>query len=506
MTDPGADGEWQRLAPLALVFLILSGTQKFVRENLYLFVGAGAGAAFLDWMGLREVLLGLLALLLIIVASAMIYHRRFRFRLEQDAVRVRRGLLVRRELRIRFGRVQNIQLGQPFYFRPFGLVRFSLETPGAAEKEVELPGIPMTLAEQMRDRIAGMVEAGPSSEGSETDDEAGVAPQSAESEQLLFAATSWRLFVHGLSSNQIWLLVGAFVYLFGTFSERVLRRLSDTAVYETVADTAPSGPLLWVVLLILIAALLFLLSGLLALVRFHGFRLLDRRGRVVGSGGLLDKREQTVRRAKITGLTLRQTALGRLWGAWYLMVRQTTSGANEMDYTRQGFVVPGLRADDKGLVGELVPGWQVPDDFAPISARFRRRYWLLTLLLFTPVIITLSYVAGQGHPVVMLAGLALALVTLLTHLRYRRWGWSLNGYQLWVRQGLLGHSLEVFEIDRVQQAQITQSPYQRRHALASLNLVLPQGSVSIPFLPLEDAAGLANRALHAAETSTMHRV
>ncbi|MCC5865631.1 MAG: PH domain-containing protein [Wenzhouxiangella sp.] len=501
-----AEAEWQRLAPLALVFLILKGSQKFVRENLFLFVGAGAGAAFLDWIGPRELLLGLLAVLLIILASAMIYHRRFRFRLEEDAVRVRRGLLVRRELRIRFGRVQNIQLGQPFYFRPFGLVRFSLETPGAAEKEVELPGIPMALAEQMRDRIAGVAEPSPDCEHLEAaaDDEIVSIP--AESEQLLFAVTSWRLFVHGLSSNQIWLLVGAFVYLFGTFSERALRRLSDTEMYETVSGTAASGPWLWVALVILIAAGLFILSGLLALVRFHGFRLLDRKGRVVGSGGLLDRREQTVRRTKITGLTLRQTALGRLWGAWYLMVRQTTSGANEVDYTRQGFVVPGLSREDMGLVGDLVTGWQVPESFSPISARYRQRYWLFNLLLFLPALIALSTWLGQGHFVVVLVGLALALATLLTHLRYRRWGWSLNGYQLWVRQGLLGHSLEVFEIDRVQQTQITQSPYQRRHDLASLNLVLPQGSVSIPFLPLEEAAALANQALYAAETSMMHRV
>ncbi|MCH8478499.1 MAG: PH domain-containing protein, partial [Wenzhouxiangella sp.] len=144
--------------------------------------------------------------------------------------------------------------------------------------------------------------------------------------------------------------------------------------------------------------------------------------------------------------------------------------------------------------------------FSPISARYRQRYWLFNLLLFLPALIALSTWLGQGHFVVVLVGLALALATLLTHLRYRRWGWSLNGYQLWVRQGLLGHSLEVFEIDRVQQTQITQSPYQRRHDLASLNLVLPQGSVSIPFLPLEEAAALANQALYAAETSMMHRV
>ncbi|TVQ27333.1 MAG: hypothetical protein EA370_18025 [Wenzhouxiangella sp.] len=495
-----SESEWQRLAPLALVFLVLTGTQKFVRENLFLFVGAGAGAAFLDWMGPRELLLGLLAVFLIIVASAMIYHRRFRFRLEDDAVRVRRGLLVRKELRIRFGRVQNIQLGQPFYFRPFGLVRFSLETPGATEKEVELPGIPMALAERMRDRIAGLAAV------DTEQDEPAADRAEGHSDRTLFAAGSWRLFVHGLSSNQIWLLVGAFAYLFGTFSERVLRRLADTPVAEDIARTAPTGWLLWLGLLVFIAVGLFMLSGLLSLIRFHAFSLVDRDGRLVGVGGLLDRREQTVRRAKITGLTLRQTALGRLWGSWYLLVRQTRSGQDEMNGARQGFIVPGLRRDDTSLVGELVPGWQVPEQFALISARYRRRYWLLGLILFSVPLLMLSIWLGQGHPVVLLVGLGLAITTLITHLRYRRWGWALDKGQLWVRQGMLGQSLDVFELDRVQQAQVVQSPYQRRHQLANLNLILPQGTVSVPFLPLDDAAALANQALYAAETSMMHRV
>ena len=502
---PMVDNEWQRLAPLALVFLVLHGTQKFVRENLFVFVGAGAGVAFLDWMGPREALLGALAVLLIIVASAMIYHRRFRFRLEDDAIRVRRGLLVRKELRIRFGRVQNIQLGQPFYFRPFGLVRFSLETPGASEKEVELPGIPMALAEQMRDRIAGLglVETGAQSGPIDADDQD---DRDDREDRVLFAAGSWRLFIHGLSSNQIWLLVGAFVYLFGTFSERILTRLADTELADTVVQHAPSGVLLWAGLLVFIAGALFTLSGLLSLIRFHDFRLMDRDGRLVGIGGLLDRREQTVRRAKITGLTLRQTALGRLWGSWYLMVRQTTSGADEVNGKRQGFLVPGLRRDDSALVGELVPGWQLPDEFVPISRLFRQRHWLLVLVVFSVAILALSAGLGQGHPGVLAVGLALVLSALVIHLRYRRWGWALNDGQLWVRQGMLGHSLDVFDLERVQQVQISQSPYQRRHALANLNLILPQGSVTVPFMPLDDAAVLANQAVYAAEASMMHRV
>jgi putative membrane protein len=50
------------------------------------------------------------------------------------------------------------------------------------------------------------------------------------------------------------------------------------------------------------------------------------------------------------------------------------------------------------------------------------------------------------------------------------------------------------------------SPYQRRHGLATVVLVLPQGEIKVPFLPREHADELANRALFAAETALVHRV
>lgn len=500
MTDPQV---WQRLAPLALVFLILNGLQQFVRQNLFLFVGAGAGFAFIDWMGPRELMLSALVFLLISLASAMIYHRRFRFRIEDDAVRVRKGLFERKELKVRFARIQNIQLGEPFYFKPFGLVRFSLETPGAAEKEVELPGIPRALAEHMRDRIAGF-QAGPDALA---DDEQTQPEAATDHGDLLFGAGIGRLFIHGMSSHQVWLILGALAYLFGNMTDRFVQRMDDVRWFQALADTVLSGWMLVLVIFLLLVAILLALSGVIAIVRFFDFQLNDRDGRLVAVSGLLDRREQTVARDKITGLSLKQLPLGRLWGSWHLLVRQTRSGAME-DPTKQaqGLIVPGLWREDFYLVHDVVPGWDVPEEFVSISAHFRRFFWSRWLLLSGIGVGIAAWQLAPTHPVTLAALAALVLVPLLIHQRFRCWGVRIEGRQIWVRQGLVGQSLEVFDLERVQQVRLSQSPYQRRHRVANLQLVLPQGGVTIPFLPQDDAAELANQALHAAETAAMHRI
>ncbi len=502
-----ADTGWNRLAPMALVFLLLSATQKFVRENLFIFAGAGFGVAVFDFLDAWKLGLLAIALFLMGLVGTMIYHRRFRFRIEDDAVRVRRGLLEKKELRVRFARVQSVQIGQPFYFKPFGLVRFTLETPGGQESEVELPGIPRKLAEDMRDRIVGLQNASSVALDPESPEPSESIRASGAPGPALYEASTWRLFRHGLSSNQIWLLAGLAAWFFGSFSER-FGEWADAKGWFVGIDPI-AYEFLWLFIIGLVIAglgFLLLLSGLLSIIRFYGFRLSDRGDRLVGIGGLLDQREQTVKREKITGLTVKQSGLGRLLRCWQIVVRQTSSVAEEMPGQKKAFIIPGLNRGDLSLANDLVPGWCFPENFQGIEPGFRRVFWKRITAI--GLLLTGLWLWKSGNPLMHAVLPLTALLVVLggVHLRWRHWGWSLRDRQLWVRQGFFGQSYDVFDLDRVQQAQIRSSGYQRRNGLANLVLVLPQGVVTVPYLTLDDAARLANQAIHAAETASMHRV
>ena len=495
--DASDPRQWQRLAPIALVFLIVSGLQKFIRENLYVFLGAGAGFAFTDWLGVREVLLGGLAVVLFLLVGAIIFHRRFRYRLEDDAVRLRRGIWVRRELRVRFARVQNIQISRPFYFRPFGLVRFSLETPGAAEKEVELPGIPEQLAGDIRDRITRYLAE---------EDQHTSSPDEEES-LVLHEPGNAGLFTHGVASNQIWLLAGAAAYLYSTFGGRLEERLSEVAIVQSLFSQLVGAWHLVALALLVTVVGLQMLSGLLAIIRFHDFRLLDRVDRVVASGGLLDRRESTARREKITGIVAGQTMVGRLIGCWHLIVRQASSTEMDgMEGQRKQLIVPGMRRDDLSLIDQLLPGSGNYPRFKPISAGYRQIFWIRIFLVLAAGLGVMVMLLGRDHTgVLILAGfIPLALAGI--HLRWRHWGWARRDGMLWVRQGLLGQQIDVVPMQLVQQARVGQSPYQFRRDLANLELTLPQGDVTIPFIPFDQACELANEAVYVVETSMQHQL
>ncbi|WP_376696122.1 PH domain-containing protein [Wenzhouxiangella sp. EGI_FJ10305] len=499
---------WQRLAPMALLFLVINGGAKFVRENLYAFAGAGAGFAFLDRLGLREFMLGGLLVLLVGILIAAVYHRRFRFRIEGDAIRLRRGIIENKDLRIRFARVQNVGLSQPFYFRPFGLVRFTLETPGAESTEVSLPGVSRELALALRDHIAraGGAPAVEDEAAAATGEEEVVAGAGESDATLIHAPGNPRLFAHGLVSNQVWLIAGVAAWLSGSLWERIEQWIDSIGVSVIVQRILEFGWTGAAALILMLVVSLFVLSGVLSLVRYHGFTLRDLGDRFLAVGGLLDKREQNIRRQKLTGLTLYQTALGRLIGQWYLVGKQATSKEVEVDRSGQNFLIPGLRKDNFDIVARLMEGFSVPDEMRPISRRFRTLFWSR----ISAVALALAGLAFWQLPDQRLAvagALGLLLLVLwLIHRSWRCWGWQVADGVCWIQQGLFGLRRDAFELSQVQQASVVRTPYFRRHGLASVRLVLPQGQVTVPFIALDDAVDLANRAIHAAETSLAHRV
>jgi putative membrane protein len=500
--------EWQRLAPLSLLFLIVSGSLKFVRENLFMFAGAGAGFAFLDRLGLREFFLIGGGGLLIAVLVALINYRRFRFRVEEDALRVRRGLLETKDLRVRFARVQNVALNQPIYFRPFGLVRFQVETPGAESAEVELPGIREDVALALRDRIAGY--GGADTLVDERVDEDGeVAPASTanmDAGGIIHAPTSRRLFMHGLVSNQVWVIAGVIAWLFGSLEERVTDLVAALGIERVLEQFSGTG---WLGLLVLglgLIPLLFLLSGTIAWLRYQGFELRRHGDRIVSVAGLAERREQSIRTQKLTGLSLYETALGRLLGQRYLVVRQAKSGGEEADGSRASFLIPGLSGDDQHLVGAIMQGAELPQRFRSVSRRFVYLYATRIAVLLWAAYGLAWLKAPQVSQALPLVFVGLLIVLGLVYLRWRCWGWRIDGELCWVQQGLLGRRRDVFAIPLVQQVRVVQTPYLRRHGLATVRLTLPQGDHDIPMLPIAQAADLANRAVLAAETALVHRV
>ena len=516
---PPEDDDWQRLPKSAVVTMYINGIQKFVRDNILVFFGAGTGFALSDAFGLRELVLigGLLLLAGLLIA--LIYHRRFQYRIDEKNIRVRKGFFERKELKVPFDRVQTTGMSQPIYMKPLGLTRFTLQTPGAAITEVALPGIPFTQAEALRDRIASIQYKGQPGESSqdspngiEEDSESPAKPEAV----ALFEAKPGDLFLYGLTNNQIWIMIGALSGpLFGILEDRIgslVEWLQGLALFQmlNLGESPFLLVFLVIVLLLVFGALLMSLSGVLAIVRFYRYRLTAESDGFKSRFGLLDRREKTLKKIKLHSIQLVQTAIGRAIGRWHLIGHQTgMSELAELSGGSQKFLVPGVPNARIFDMAEGLDDYEFNDpDWQPIDPLFRRvltvrisllmiAFAVLIQLLPTDHLFTMDIVS-----LVTLAGNLLLLPMI--RLRCKRWGYVRQTDMLLIRSGFIGQSIMRFELQRCQQLRVKQSPLQRRRGLANLVIRLPHGEVVIPWIEFEQARDLANILLYRIESAALH--
>ena len=151
--DP-VPGQWRRVSPryvwVDLVGSIISG------------LVATAATTIPFWATQLVWLLAIPAVVLLIaLVNAAITPRRVRaigYRLRDDDLLVRRGILFQRFAAVPYGRMQLVDVNRGPLARALGLAEVKLVT-AAAASNVAVPGLPMADAEQLRDRLVELAES-----------------------------------------------------------------------------------------------------------------------------------------------------------------------------------------------------------------------------------------------------------------------------------------------------------------------------------------------------------
>ena len=152
-----ADGDWQPLHPLT-PWLNL-GTGGLIALAVVVSGAPGLIAPALEGdlpMSIPVILILLVVLLvLILVATAagvFLDYRNRRFRLTDEVLELRSGVIGKKHLQVRFDRLQSVNLNKPLVARLLGLTK--LETSGAGEEsEVKLSFLEAGQAESLREEL-----------------------------------------------------------------------------------------------------------------------------------------------------------------------------------------------------------------------------------------------------------------------------------------------------------------------------------------------------------------
>lgn len=478
-----------RLHPLSWLFVLIGQLKQFFLPLVIVVIGGQRNNNEL-WG-----LIGVGVLALVSVAQYFTY----RYRIDSDGVVIRSGLFQRSLRHIPFARIQNVALHQTVLHRLFGVAEVRLESAaGGPTPEGQMRVLRLDAAHRLEQLVrdhggtaAAHVEA------------------SGEPAAPLLVLSTAEVIRLGLIDNRGLLVIGGLFAYLAQVGDNLIGKLFNgigqwmsgqaTALHMSTEATIFAG----VALLVLALVLVRLFSVTLALLQFSGFTLRDENGRLSVERGLLTRMRGSVPRGRIQAFSLREGVLHRLFGRRNLRVDTAVLGAlNEKAAIRDLAPIATPEVTD-GLIDRLLPqaAWPVAE-WLPLHPRAWRRKFALPALLTLAATAILMFFRG---PWGLLLLLALPLLFWRARLWARRSGYSVANGLVAFRGGWLDRHWRFAESRKLQALELLQSPFDRRHGMATLRFDTAGASpmepgLKIPYLPEADA-----RAIYAELTGVLGR-
>jgi len=488
---------WYRTSPFAILFFI-GKTIRLLAKNAWQSLIPLAGLAATDKFDVISIIkIGAVGLGAVIAGGAILSYWFFRYRLTDDSILIRQGVVKKKQLDIKFGRIQGINTQQNPIYRVLKLVTVNFDTAGSSGNEGNLPAVTRSFADSLRERI------GKKPRETVAEDIAAVA------DSTMLVSLNWRDMVRiGLADRRaliVFAFIGPLMEQIGDQLDGYIERFVLLAAANGIDFDAASG--LWAATAIVLAVVLLfvLVSVAAAFLQYHRFALwLD--GQTLRSrGGLLTKHEHSMDLGKIQTLRLQQGVVETWQRRFRLTARQAVaSGKNR---AQKVFTIPSVGAQQADEFRQLFYAPEAgvltqdprSDVFAPISPYYMRSRILF--VGFLPALIITAATAVTAGAFSLLFLLWLPVVAAVSYRSWKRAGYLHDDNEIVRRSGFLGYRTVGLLFRKVQRVTVSQSRYQRRKGLASLRMYMASGSVKVPYIEHETAKRLRDYILYKVESS-----
>ena len=492
--DPAA---WRRTSPLAVLFFIGKILSTLAKNATQVIAPMAAFLVAFPGSTQTKIAVAASGFALITVTTSILRYWFFRFRITDDAVLVREGVINKKQLDIKFSRIQGINTEQSFIFRFFDLVTISFDTAGTSGSEGQLPAVKADFSEALKEKIGRAAKDAP-----ETD----IAISSGASEPIL--KLDWRDMIKiGLSDRRAFVLLALIAPFFEQISEEFGQAIAN-AIEDVAADVAAMGTAIAATLLgtlvLFVVILLVLGSIVAAFLRYHNFRLYLENNRLRSTGGLFTRHEATMETGKVQVARVSQGLVMRWSSRLRIVLKQASSAKQRIS---KSFTIPAAPPGfQQGFLADVyAPELGETDlDFDSPSLRRVDVRFLRPLIVYFGILPAIAvsgvmyFVAGLDTPVFLLW---LPIWALIQFQVWRRLAYNVTADALVRRSGFLARKLDVFLLRKVQRVTIAQSPYQRRKGLASIRFYLASGSIRVPYIKASDAEAIRDYVLYKVESS-----
>ncbi|MCC5879679.1 MAG: PH domain-containing protein [Idiomarina sp.] len=480
----------QRVSLVTLLYFFIRSVIQFLRQATNLLPAAVIFFAAGEQIRQVIILLAVVGLPLALLLHTFLSWWYFKYQVSEQSLHIRDGILKRKQLTLDFERIQQADVREPWYFRPFKLAILGVESAGSDSKEVELAGLPVARAYQLKEHmltVAASSNATPV--GGKAPTESTAAPAQPSFTMRLPLSEIAR---YGLIYNPILLLIPILIYplsqadLLDDYLMPQLEALSDSLLQYTEAEYAWLGLLVVVLVALLVVVLL---SVLLSIVRFYDFTLQAADSRYHAKSGLFSVTARSFQYVRLQRVVIQQGMIARLLRRVSVRVNQTGQGrAQQQDKV---FFIPVLTSQRlHALSNELnleTPNWR----------GVHKASMIIPCLLSVLVISTAAWlISGFAWNVVLHAlWISLVISLVVQWASWRRRGVFLGSHWLATRHGMIGQQQRFVPSTKIQALTLRQGPWLKLWGSATLYVYSAAGREAISWLPYNELVELRDTLL-----------
>ncbi|WP_207492071.1 PH domain-containing protein [Aridibaculum aurantiacum] len=427
------------------------------------------------------------ALGVLTVGVALIRYFFYYFHVHNDNLVIRTGWIKKKTMSIPLKSMQAVHLEQNVWQQVFGVARVSFDSAGSEKVEAKIDALQMKKAEQLKQLLLSHAAGEPTAVEQQEVVQAPVYRlEAADLLKLSLSANHLEAFLIlvALSLNLLDDLKKAFEIDGWQWMERVGGEMENNM---TVAVT---------VLLLFAAFVSVAYSSFRTVIKYFNFTLQSEHKKWKISFGLLNRQQRIIPHNKIQVYSWHTNWLRCKINFWMLDIKTIgTSALKE----KQKVKIPLTNLDAAiGLanVYQQAPVL-VPREGLMIEPDYWKRRTLLIALPVTLLLMLIGYLVFDWHG--LWAGLLFFYFGYRNYQWYRNFRWYANDEGLQLYSGLWGRRYTLLCWRNVQQVKLLESPYQRKHGLASVQFKTAGGDVNLPFIKLEAAQQLANLVLYLVE-------
>lgn len=484
----------QRQSYVAILMIIWKTYRVLIRQIfpflVIFFVGKSAKSNFGNYF-----IYFVSAVALIGMIYSILAFFRYYFHIEEDKLIVEKGVFGRSKTIIPFERIQTINFEQNLAHQVFSVLRLKVDTAGSAQKEFEFDAIANDQAHALREIILEKKsKLKPIAERVEYETEV---LEEKKAYKSILKLSIFDLIKVGITENHFrsgGLILFALWWIWDNLSEAGL----DPEKYTEGIDPLAGGVIILVGLAVIFIILAFLFSLIRTVLKYFGLEFWRSENGFKISSGLFTKKDTSALDHKIQMISWSDNLLRKIVGYYQLSLKQASSVAIS---NKSSINIPGCRQDQIDMVTRALYGSKAFDDIEMESVDIRfmyRRMFFLSLIGIPPIV--LGYF--DSKPFFIIFGILLISYFIITsYFRYKKCKFGHNEKMMMIRGGLFGDKAETLPIIKLQNVEISQSPYQRRKRLANVKIHTAAGNVTIPYIGYDRAIQLTDYLLYKTESS-----